>query len=71
VAPIPLRLRKTEEVLLGAELTEKMIAKAQLAMAGEISPIEDIRSSVEYRRQVAANLLEDLLQSFAATEKEQ
>jgi CO/xanthine dehydrogenase FAD-binding subunit len=68
VAPIPLRLRETEGVLLGAKLTEKTIAEAQLAMAGEISPIEDIRSSVEYRRQVAANLLEDLLQSLAASE---
>jgi len=68
VAPIPLRLRKTEKVLLGAELTKHTIAEAQRALASEISPIEDIRSSAEYRRQVAANLLEDLLQSFAASE---
>jgi CO/xanthine dehydrogenase FAD-binding subunit len=68
VAPIPLRLRKTEKVLLGAELTKHTIAEAQRALASEISPIEDIRSSAEYRRQVAANLLEDLLQSFTASE---
>jgi CO/xanthine dehydrogenase FAD-binding subunit len=59
VAPIPLRLRKTEK---------HTVAEAQRALAGEISPIEDIRSSAEYRRQVAANLLEDLLESFAASE---
>ena len=71
VAPIPLRLRRTEEVLLESELTEKTIAEAQRVMASEISPIEDIRSTVEYRRQVSANLLEDLLRSFAASEKGQ
>jgi Aerobic-type carbon monoxide dehydrogenase, middle subunit CoxM/CutM homologs len=68
VAPIPLCLRKTEKVLLSVELTKHTIAEAQRALASEISPIEDIRSSAEYRRQVAANLLEDLLQSFAASE---
>ena len=68
MAPIPLRLRKTEKVLLDAELTKHTVAEAQRALAGEISPIEDIRSSAEYRRQVAANLLEDLLESFAASE---
>ena len=68
VAPTPLRLRRTEEVLLGAALTEETIAEAQLALASEIAPIEDIRSSVEYRRQVAVNLLGDFLRSFAASE---
>jgi CO/xanthine dehydrogenase FAD-binding subunit len=68
VAPIPLRLRRTEEVLVGAVLTERTIAEAQLALAGEIAPIEDIRSSVEYRQHVAVNLLGDFLRSFAASE---
>jgi CO/xanthine dehydrogenase FAD-binding subunit len=68
VAPIPLRLHKTEKILLESSLTNDTIAEALRALASEISPIEDIRSSVAYRRQVAANLLEDLLCSFAASE---
>ncbi|MDP2320765.1 MAG: FAD binding domain-containing protein [Acidobacteriota bacterium] len=33
------------------------VAEAQAALAGEISPIDDVRSTGEYRLQVAANLL--------------
>lgn len=33
------------------------IAEAQLALTDEIAPIDDVRSTGEYRRQVAANLL--------------
>jgi CO/xanthine dehydrogenase FAD-binding subunit len=69
VAPTPLRLRKTEEVLLGTVLTENAIADARRVLAGEIAPIDDIRSSSEYRRHVAANLLEDLLRCFAASKE--
>lgn len=66
VAPTPLRLRKIEDTLLGAPLTEKAIATACRMLAGEIAPIDDIRSSREYRGRVAANLLEDFLSRFAA-----
>ena len=69
VAPTPLRLRKTEEALVGAALTENVIADAHRVLASEIAPIDDIRSSSEYRRCVAANLLEDLLRSFAASKE--
>lgn len=70
VAPTPLRLLRTEKVLLGSSLTPKIISEAVLTLGTEISPIEDIRSSVTYRRQVAANLLEDLLSSFSVWEQE-
>ena len=70
VAPTPLRLSKTEAALLGVALTDESIAEALHVLAGEISPIEDIRSSEAYRRQVAANLLEDLLRSFAASSEQ-
>ncbi len=66
VAPTPLRLRKTEEALLGTILTEDAIANGRRMLLTEIAPIDDIRSSAEYRRQVAANLLEDMLRNFAA-----
>jgi CO/xanthine dehydrogenase FAD-binding subunit len=69
VAPVPLRLRKTEETLIGAVLTEEAIAHARSVLAGEIAPIDDIRSSREYRRRVAGNLLEDFLRSLAASKE--
>jgi CO/xanthine dehydrogenase FAD-binding subunit len=53
VAPVPLRLAKTEQALAsGASLAE-----AQEILQREIAPIDDVRSTAEYRRQVAANLL--------------
>ena len=53
VAPIPLRLSQTEQALgSGASLAE-----AQAILQREIAPIDDLRSTEEYRRQVAANLL--------------
>lgn len=53
VAPIPLRLSQTERALVsGASLAE-----AQAVLQGEMAPIDDLRSTEEYRRQVAANLL--------------
>ncbi len=53
VAPIPLRLSQTEHVLgSGASMAE-----AQAILQREIAPIDDLRSTEEYRRQVAANLL--------------
>jgi CO/xanthine dehydrogenase FAD-binding subunit len=53
VAPTPLRLSQTEQALgRGASLEE-----AQEILQREIAPIDDLRSTAEYRRQVAANLL--------------
>jgi xanthine dehydrogenase FAD-binding subunit len=53
VAPTVIRALKTEEVLAaGGSLDE-----AQRVLSLEIAPIDDLRSTAEYRRRVAANLL--------------
>jgi len=69
VAPTPLRLSQTERLLTGQPITNELIASARRVIVNEIKPIDDIRSSVEYRQQVAANLLEDFLRRFAASER--
>jgi CO/xanthine dehydrogenase FAD-binding subunit len=57
VAPTPLRLSQTEDALArGASLAE-----AQEVLQREIAPIDDVRSTAEYRRTVAANLLAQFL----------
>jgi len=53
VAPTVVRLRDTEEALAAGV----PIAAAQRVMLDEIAPIDDIRSTAEYRRNVAVNLL--------------
>lgn len=52
VAPVPLRLRAVEEKLEGSILSEKMIREAQKLSENSVSPITDIRSTEDYRRQV-------------------
>ncbi len=49
VAPTPLRLRKTEELINCNELTEELIEKATEIAVSEVSPIDDVRASKEYR----------------------
>lgn len=65
VAPVPLRCIKTEDVLQGVRLDRSSIRKAQAALAGEIAPIDDIRSTKDYRLKVSLNLLEDFLRQLA------
>ncbi len=54
VAPVPLRCRKTE-----AAIREGRDGLA--ALASEIAPIDDIRSTAAYRLRVAQNLLKEFL----------
>jgi CO/xanthine dehydrogenase FAD-binding subunit len=53
VAPTVVRCRRTEAALASGAA----IAEAQRIMLEEITPIDDLRSTAEYRRRVAANLL--------------
>jgi len=61
IAPIPLRCIKTEDALRGARLEPSIIEKAKAELAREIVPIDDIRSTKDYRLRVSLNLLEDFL----------
>jgi CO/xanthine dehydrogenase FAD-binding subunit len=53
VAPTVLRLRKTEQALTSGASIED----ATRVLFEEIAPIDDLRSTADYRRRVAANLL--------------
>ena len=54
VAPTVIRLPETEAVLAAGG----SIAEARETLAHEIQPIDDLRSTAEYRRRVSGNLLE-------------
>ncbi len=60
---IPTRLPATEHVLTGQPITLELIARARAALASEVRPIDDIRSTARYRTAVAANLLEEFLRT--------
>jgi CO/xanthine dehydrogenase FAD-binding subunit len=61
VAPIPLRCVETEDFLRGQVLDKTFIQDSKFKIQDEISPINDIRSTALYRKNVSANLLEDFL----------
>ena len=68
VADRPVRLLATESALLGIRLSPETIKAAQRSLLSEVRPIDDIRSTAEYRRQVAANLLEEFLHELSSGE---
>jgi CO/xanthine dehydrogenase FAD-binding subunit len=53
VAPTVVRARRTEAALAGGA----SISEAQRILQTEISPIDDVRSTAAYRREVAGRLL--------------
>ena len=61
VAPIVVRCLQTENALRGQNIGEETIMSACASLSHEISPIDDIRSTANYRLQVAKNLLADFL----------
>jgi CO/xanthine dehydrogenase FAD-binding subunit len=61
VAPTVVRALSAETVLRGSALGPETIQAARAALARDISPIDDIRSTAAYRQLVAGNLLEGFL----------
>ncbi len=57
VAPTPIRTRATERVLEGGTPGEALAGRAADALAGEIAPIDDVRSTAAYRRAGAGRIL--------------
>ena len=61
VAATPIRARETELVLEGARPTPEVADRAAETLAGELKPIDDVRSTADYRRTVSARILHRLL----------
>ena len=57
VAATPVRLPRTEAVLEGSPPTPEVADRAAETLAAELSPIDDVRSTAEYRRLVAARIV--------------
>jgi carbon-monoxide dehydrogenase medium subunit len=57
VAPTPIRARKAEEVLKGEKLGDGVVQEAAEIAATEIRPIDDVRSSAEYRKELSKVLV--------------
>ncbi len=67
VAPVPLRLVETERIVKGRPIDPSLVLSAKKAVAAEIRPIDDIRSTKRYRAAVAGNLVAEFLGQLSAT----
>jgi CO/xanthine dehydrogenase FAD-binding subunit len=67
VAPVPLRMSQTEAVIKKSALDGATAKRARLAAIEEVRPIDDIRSTVAYRKAVSGNLVEEFLTRMVAS----
>jgi len=67
VAPVPMRLRKTERLLTGKAIDASLVERARKTVAKEVHPIDDIRSTALYRSAVLGNLLAEFLEKLASS----
>jgi carbon-monoxide dehydrogenase medium subunit len=65
VAPTPMRARQAEQSLKGKALDQKNINEAARIVGSEIKPINDVRASAQYRRDMAIVLAKRALLACA------
>jgi len=65
VAPRPIRLRELEADLTGKQITPSLIDQAKKAATRAVSPIDDVRASANYRREVIGELVARVLRDAA------
>ncbi len=66
MAATPVRASATEEVLEGSLPTVETADRATALLGAELSPIDDVRSTADYRRAVASRVLHRLIRDEGA-----
>jgi CO/xanthine dehydrogenase FAD-binding subunit len=61
MAPTPVRAERTEAALEGRAPTAETADAAVATLGGELTPIDDVRSTADYRRAVAGRVLHRLI----------
>jgi len=64
IAPTPVRLSAVESLLVGQKLTPALIDEAEQLAQATVQPIDDIRSSADYRRWASGRLVRDALENL-------
>ena len=66
VAPTTVRMKQAEEILKGKEITEGVLKEVEEAVKSEVTPIDDVRSSAWYRKEVSGILMRRTIQKACA-----
>ena len=64
VAATPVRLAAVESFLAGQKLTPALITEAEKLAQNTVTPIDDIRSTADYRRWASGRLVRDALENL-------
>jgi carbon-monoxide dehydrogenase medium subunit len=71
VAPVPLRLKRIEQILPGRAIEPDLLEEAAAMAREDVAPITDTRSSAEYRRELTGVLVKRaILKALQGTEAE-
>jgi carbon-monoxide dehydrogenase medium subunit len=62
VAPTPVRAPTIENALSGQKAGERLFLRASELVSEDIAPIDDVRSTADYRRRIASLLVREALQ---------
>lgn len=62
VAPTTMRIKKAEDLLAGASMSDKLLEEIAAVVPRQIKPIDDVRSTADYRRTVSGVLVKRVLQ---------
>jgi len=52
VAPTPIRVKSAEDILKGQKIDDRLIDDAAQVASNSSSPIDDVRTSADYRREM-------------------
>ncbi|MCG7851551.1 MAG: FAD binding domain-containing protein, partial [Methanosarcinaceae archaeon] len=66
VAPTLVRMKKAEEILKGKEITDAVLKEVVEAVKAEVTPIDDVRSSAWYRKEVSGVLVKRTIEKALA-----
>jgi len=66
VAPTTVRMKKAEEILKGKEISDSVLADVVAAVKADVTPIDDVRSTAWYRKEVSGVLIKRTIQKACA-----
>jgi carbon-monoxide dehydrogenase medium subunit len=69
VAPVPIRLYKVEALLEGRAINPELLARAREIASESVSPISDVRSSDEYRREITGVYVQRAVETLLGWER--
>jgi aerobic carbon-monoxide dehydrogenase medium subunit len=69
VAPVPLRLVKTEKAVKGLKFNMDTVEILKSTAEDEIMPISDVRATVNYRRMLVGSMLKEILDEILISEE--